>query len=296
MTHSDQDHFFSKINFYELFFQIFEADAESYFFIKDANGHFIWMNEALRKHLGIMDSNYIGTSDADYFPADLTQRYQKEDLSVMRSGKPIRNQPWIVPDRKGNIFWYISSKIPLYAPSTSFCVKHRLHPKGGVHFEDELQSQSHVGLVYHCNEQTNTQQEIIGIAGLMRNYTHLAETIQPHRDLQNVIAYILKHYPQKIFMEELASQVLLSVSQFERQFKRIFHMSPTSFIMKVRLDAAMRLLSEGDLAVTQIAHKVGFYDSSSFNRQFRRVCGMTPLEFRRKYSHMLRTDPREPPT
>ena len=243
----------AKIDYRELFFQFLDNDLENYAYIKSAEGKFIWINNTLRMVIGATDT-YIGTSDADYFSEDLTSRYREEDDRVMKSRQPVHNQPWIVPDHEGRIHWYLSSKFPLINPKTD---------------------------------------ELIGIAGLMQSYTSLSENIQPSHEMQKVVAYILKSYPNRILVEELANLIFLSVNQFERQFRRLFHMSPTDFILKVRLDAAMRLLSEGDLSVTQIAQKTGFYDNSAFTRQFRKVTGYTPLEFRKKYFHFIKLTTRK---
>ncbi len=245
----------AKIDYRELFFQFLDNDLENYAYIKSADGKFIWMNKTLRMVIGATET-YIGTSDADYFSEDLTSRYREEDDRVMKSRQPVHNQPWIVPDHDGKVQWYLSSKFPLINPETD---------------------------------------ELIGIAGLMQSYTSLSENIQPSHEMQKVVAYILKSYPNRILVEELANLIFLSVNQFERQFRRLFHMSPTDFILKVRLDAAMRLLSEGDLSVTQIAQKTGFYDNSAFTRQFRKVTGYTPLEFRKKYFHFIKLTTRKTP-
>lgn len=47
-----------------------------------------------------------------------------------------------------------------------------------------------------------------------------------------------------------------------------------------RLDAAQRYLRQTNLAVDQIAERVGYADTSNFIRAFRRWCGRTPRQYR----------------
>jgi AraC-like DNA-binding protein len=202
------------------------------------------MNTTLRHYLGENDSGYIGKTDADYFTTVMTFRYREEDREVIETQRPLQNQPWIVENRQKQRNWYLSSKFPLYGKDN----------------------------------------RVAGIAGIMLDYMKSNETFKPFFEMQEVLKYIFDNFASKISIEHLASMIFLSVSQFERRFYQNFRLTPRSFILKVRLDSAMRLLTESDLSITQIAMKTGFYDSSSFTRLFKKMTGIKPLEFRKKYT------------
>ncbi|OQC30298.1 MAG: Transcriptional activator NphR [Verrucomicrobia bacterium ADurb.Bin070] len=53
--------------------------------------------------------------------------------------------------------------------------------------------------------------------------------------------------------------------------------------MRVRINAACRLLTETDHSVTGIAGEVGFYDQSHFSRTFTRLMGLSPLKYRKRH-------------
>lgn len=115
---SPQRHLFSGIDFQDLFnLLFFGEDMESCLFIEDEDRHFVWMNDSLQNFLGVMNHDYTGTRDADYFSSDLTQRYLEEEKGVMSAGIFARNQPWIVPDRSGNVYCY--SRLIYVYPSDS---------------------------------------------------------------------------------------------------------------------------------------------------------------------------------
>jgi AraC-like DNA-binding protein len=223
----------------------FEYDADAYFFIKDRNGKFVWINSSLRNFLHIPnDNDYIGKNDSDYFTPVMSFRYLGEDQKVMETREPILNQPWIVENKRKERRWYLSSKFPIEG-------------KNG---------------------------KIVGISGIMRDYLKANETYQPLFEMQEVAQYIVEHFAEKISVRYLASMTYLSVSQFERRFFQNFKRTPREFILRVRLDSAMRFLTESDLSITQIAINCGFYDSSFFTRQFKKTIGLKPLEFRKHYT------------
>jgi transcriptional regulator GlxA family with amidase domain len=78
--------------------------------------------------------------------------------------------------------------------------------------------------------------------------------------------------------------VALSVSQFNRQFKKKFHTTPRSYLTNVRMNAACHLLVSTDLPISEIALQTGFYDQSHLSNQFTRHRGMSPSHYRSKYS------------
>lgn len=127
----------------------------------------------------------------------------------------------------------------------------------------------------------SSRNQIAGLAGIMRNVTDEI-TRSPLNEMSVVVDHIFRCFADKLDIDRLASMVHLSVSQFERKFRGLFHTSPSAFVLKVRIDAAVRLLIESDCSVTEIANQCGFFDNSHFTRYFKKAIGMTPLVFRRK--------------
>lgn len=83
-------------------------------------------------------------------------------------------------------------------------------------------------------------------------------------------------------IEAVARRQAVTVRYVQRLFENA-GTTFTEFVRGQRLDHAMRLLRERDLAastITAIAYDVGFSDVSSFNRAFRKRFDATPSEFR----------------
>ena len=96
--------------------QLFEHISDVCFFVKDREGRFITANRFLMDKLCVESQEEItGLVDADVFPEDLVNNFQKDDLEVLNTGKSLDNRIEMVPNRDGTVEWYVTHKIPLYS-------------------------------------------------------------------------------------------------------------------------------------------------------------------------------------
>ncbi|MFC0536042.1 helix-turn-helix domain-containing protein [Pelagicoccus mobilis] len=100
--------------------------------------------------------------------------------------------------------------------------------------------------------------------------------------LGDAVAYIESNYPEKISNDHLARLAHMTVRTFQRTFLQSMGMTPSEYILQVRLRNAAHLLKESDFPLTRIALECGFSDSSYFGRTFRRAMGVTPSDYRKK--------------
>ena len=87
-------------------------------------------------------------------------------------------------------------------------------------------------------------------------------------------------YEQPLNLRELAGAARWSMFHMLREFKAVHGQSPYEYLQRRRTEAAMRLLQSTDLAVAEIADRVGFDDRSTLVRRLRRYHGMGPRELR----------------
>lgn len=97
-----------------------------------------------------------------------------------------------------------------------------------------------------------------------------------------ILRYMADHLEEKVTLAELASQLNLSKEQFSRFFRQAFRRSPLQYLTQMRLQKACRLLTKGDMTMSEIAEVCGFDNSNYFSRVFKQHFAMSPSEFQNK--------------
>jgi AraC-like DNA-binding protein len=72
----------------------------------------------------------------------------------------------------------------------------------------------------------------------------------------------------------------VSVSHFDRTFRRAFDTSPRQYLIRIRIEAACRKLAETTESLAAIALACGFHDHAHFTRSFHRIMAATPSAYR----------------
>ncbi|MBD2847914.1 AraC family transcriptional regulator [Paenibacillus sp. IB182496] len=111
-----------------------------------------------------------------------------------------------------------------------------------------------------------------------------AETEQPPERFAGVLQQIREHYGSDLTIEQFARELNMSVGHFSRSFKEAVGEKYMDVVLRCRLDAAKRLLSESDLKLDEIAGRVGYLSRNSFIKAFRKQEGITPGKYREQTS------------
>lgn len=99
------------------------------------------------------------------------------------------------------------------------------------------------------------------------------------QDWKSVRDFCHAHLADKISLDHLAELCGLGKFQFLRRFERTTGVTPHAWLIRLRLEHACVLLSNGRPALADVANDVGFYDQSHFNRAFRLAYGVTPANY-----------------
>ena len=62
--------------------------------------------------------------------------------------------------------------------------------------------------------------EVIGIAGVMRDYAEASAVLQPYQEMQQVVDHVFHCYGTRLEVPQLARMAHLSISQFDRRRSR----------------------------------------------------------------------------
>ncbi|MCU0653895.1 MAG: AraC family transcriptional regulator [Polyangiaceae bacterium] len=83
-------------------------------------------------------------------------------------------------------------------------------------------------------------------------------------------------------LEDLARSAGLSRTGLAERFRASMGDTPLSYLRSVRMQRAMRLLSESEATLEAVAAEVGYQDAFSFSRVFKKTVGVPPRDFRRQ--------------
>jgi AraC-like DNA-binding protein/mannose-6-phosphate isomerase-like protein (cupin superfamily) len=97
-----------------------------------------------------------------------------------------------------------------------------------------------------------------------------------------LISTLEQRYREPWTLESMAEIARLSRTNLLLNFRQATGRSPVEFLIGLRIEAAKRLLRQGDLGMTEIALETGFGDGNYFARKFREATGRTPTEYRRR--------------
>ena len=81
-------------------------------------------------------------------------------------------------------------------------------------------------------------------------------------------------------IHELAARIGLGRGRFSSEFKRVFAIPPSKYIMRKRLEQARYLLMTTNRTLEDIAEELGFSDAFHFSKSFKNNIGLSPKEFR----------------
>ncbi len=106
-------------------------------------------------------------------------------------------------------------------------------------------------------------------------------SVRTQAQLQIMLQYIHKNYPNQISLDDIAETVALGKSSVLSIFHKNIHTSPINYLVNYRLKRAAKLLVTTQGSVAAIAHDTGFENVGYFCRKFKEVFQVTPGEYRK---------------
>lgn len=99
--------------------------------------------------------------------------------------------------------------------------------------------------------------------------------------LTEAVDFMEANLDRSIGLATIARATGLSPTHFARQFRLATGRPPHRYLMRLRIERAMRLLRETHDAVAEIAYACGFANQEHMTRLFRQYLGTTPAAWRR---------------
>ena len=100
--------------------------------------------------------------------------------------------------------------------------------------------------------------------------------------LNKSINHINEFFNKSIKIPELAKMENMCMTNYNKTFKQIMGVSPTKYIINLRMNSAKELLEFTDLSIMEIGINCGYDDLNFFSKTFKANEGMTPSNYRKE--------------
>lgn len=220
---------------------MFDRLTDIVFSIKDLDGRYVVLSEAAVARCGLSNkSQAVGLTAFDLFPEPMAQRYTRQDAQLFRSGRPIIDNLDLTLYRDHSTGWCLSTKEPL-------------RDAGG---------------------------KLIGLVCASQDLHESGRSALIDADFAETVDYMHANLGEPLRVAQLAERSGLTPPQLDRRMKKVFHLPTNQYLLKIRIDAAARMLLDASHPISLIAQQTGFCDQSGLSRCFRQLTGMSPRQYR----------------
>ena len=102
----------------------------------------------------------------------------------------------------------------------------------------------------------------------------------PHNDSLNHYDYINQNFQESnLSLDIVSKNTGINQRQISDDIFEKYGCNFKTYINRIRINEAQRLIKETNLNISQIAYNVGFSSPNNFNRVFKKLTGKTPTEF-----------------
>lgn len=101
--------------------------------------------------------------------------------------------------------------------------------------------------------------------------------------LQRATEIMASNLGQRVSLVHVARHCDVSPSHFSRAFKASTGLTPSSWMLRLRIDRAKDLLRQSGASLAEVASQCGFADQAHFTRTFSRYLGVSPGAWRRAH-------------
>ncbi len=87
---------------------------------------------------------------------------------------------------------------------------------------------------------------------------------------------------KKTKVQDIAAELNFHRSYLSHCFKQTYGISPSEYLMRLRIREASRLLTETDTSIDEIASQLNFSSTAHFSRSFKTIAGLKPTSYRKQ--------------
>lgn len=119
---------------------------------------------------------------------------------------------------------------------------------------------------------------------LLPEHARADQTYEKYKVLMtDAIRYIDENFCDNLTLGGVCKRFAISKTYFCHLCKLITGKTFTEYLTDLRIRAAMSMLEDQSLSITEVSEKLGFSSTSYFSKIFKRYTGCLPKEYRKKY-------------
>jgi len=220
---------------------LFDQIPDIAFFVKDTGGRYIAVNHSLVSRHGMPGkSEVLGRRPRDICPGEFGDLPSQQDTHILTTGESLLDHLEMQWDTPHQPVWCLTTKLPL----------------------------------------RDAAGEIVGLIGISQDLRTPVNSSAIPLKVAEALNYLEKNLADAITPSALAKRSGMLPQRLARLMKRFFGLTPSQYILKLRITAAAQMLRESEASVGDVAVACGFFDHSAFTRAFRKVTGLTPTQLR----------------
>lgn len=100
-------------------------------------------------------------------------------------------------------------------------------------------------------------------------------------NLSKSIRYINENFSENIKIPNLAQMEAVCLTAYNKHFKEVTGLTPTKYIIALRIQMATELLETSSLSIKEISSMCGYDNFNFFARLFKRHTGLSPSKYRK---------------
>lgn len=98
--------------------------------------------------------------------------------------------------------------------------------------------------------------------------------------------YLERNITHRVTIEDCCQIAGMNKARLYSSFRQVFGMTPLTYIIQLKIDAAKTILEKTNISISEIADTFDFYDQYHFSKTFKKHTGISPNEYRRLNSRI----------
>lgn len=106
--------------------------------------------------------------------------------------------------------------------------------------------------------------------------------------VSEVKEYLDKNYIYRINTGKISKRFDININDLRSLFYDAYSISICEYILSLRINYAIILLTKTDYSIKKIAKLIGFNEVNYFYKVFKKIVGLTPTQFRKQKKFNLK--------